>query len=71
MKMALLSLGKKWDSRPLFRFWKDAKGIGTLEVVLIAGVLILVAILFKDWIMAFIEDLMSAAEDKGRSIFED
>jgi len=71
MKTALLMLGRNRGIRPLFRFWKDAKGIGTLEVVLIAGVLILVAILFKDWIMAFIEDLMSTAEDKGRSIFED
>lgn len=49
---------------------KEEDGIGTLEIVLIAAVLILVAILFKDWIMDFLSDLMGTAEEKSESIFE-
>ncbi len=52
------------------RFLRREDGIGTLEIVLIAAVLILVAILFKDWIMAFIQDLMGTAEDKAETIFD-
>lgn len=51
-------------------FWRDERGIGTLEIVLIAAVLILVAILFKDWIIGFIKDLMGSAEDKAGTIFD-
>lgn len=71
MKLVSLMLGAKFRISSMLRFWKDEKGIGTLEVVLIAGVLILVAIAFKNWIMPFIEDLMGTAEEKGRSIFDD
>jgi Flp pilus assembly protein TadG len=52
------------------RFWKNQEGIGTLEIVLIAAVLILVALLFKDWIMGFLKDLMGSAEDKAGTIFD-
>lgn len=52
------------------RFRRDEAGIGTLEIVLIAAVLILVAILFKDWILQFIRDLMGSAEDKAGTIFD-
>lgn len=52
------------------KWLKDEEGIGTLEIVLIAAVLILVAILFKDWIMDFLGDLMGQAEEKSESIFE-
>ncbi|WP_276354932.1 Flp1 family type IVb pilin [Cohnella caldifontis] len=52
------------------RFWREEEGIGTLEIVLIAAVLILVAILFKDWIMEFLKNLMGTAEDKAETIFD-
>ncbi|WP_123041765.1 Flp1 family type IVb pilin [Cohnella candidum] len=52
------------------RFRREEAGIGTLEIVLIAAVLILVAILFKDWILQFIRDLMGSAEDKAGTIFD-
>jgi len=71
MKHVWLFMGSMFRFPSVFRFFKDERGIGTLEVVLIAGVLILVAILFKDWIMMFIQDLMGTAEDKGRSIFDE
>jgi Flp pilus assembly protein TadG len=51
-------------------FWRNEEGIGTLEIVLIAAVLILVAILFKDWIMEFLRGLMDSAEGKANTIFD-
>ncbi|MBW5447082.1 multidrug transporter [Cohnella sp. CFH 77786] len=61
---------KKFAFGGTARFWKEEDGIGTLEIVLIAAVLILVAILFKDWIMQFLRDLMGTAEEKAGTIFE-
>jgi Flp pilus assembly pilin Flp len=51
-------------------FWRDDKGIGTLEIVLIAAVLIMVAIFFKDWIMDFLGNLMNSVEGKAETVFE-
>ncbi|WP_246042269.1 Flp1 family type IVb pilin [Cohnella pontilimi] len=56
--------------RKFTNLWSDEEGIGTLEIVLIAAVLILVAILFKDWIMDFLRGLMDQAEGKAGTIFE-
>jgi Flp pilus assembly pilin Flp len=50
--------------------WRDDKGIGTLEIVLIAAVLIMVAIFFKDWIMDFLGNLMNSVEGKAETVFE-
>lgn len=52
------------------KFWRSEEGIGTLEIVLIAAVLILVALLFKKWIIEFIHRLMDQAEGKADSIFD-
>ncbi|KIL36046.1 drug exporter [Cohnella kolymensis] len=51
-------------------FWRNERGIGTLEIVLIAAVLIMVAIFFKDWIMEFLGNLMDSVEGKAESVFE-
>lgn len=50
--------------------WRDEKGIGTLEIVLIAAVLIMIAIFFKDWIMEFLASLMDSVEGKADEVFE-
>lgn len=51
-------------------FWKRDEGIGTLEIVLIAAVLILLAIAFKDWITEFLEELMGKAKGEAEQIFD-
>jgi hypothetical protein len=51
-------------------FWRNERGIGTLEIVLIAAVLIMVAIFFKDWIMEFLGNLMDSVEGKAQTVFE-
>lgn len=51
------------------RFWKEDEGIGTLEIVLIIAVIIILALLFKDWIIALLQKLMGDADDKANEIF--
>ncbi|QMV43360.1 Flp1 family type IVb pilin [Cohnella cholangitidis] len=51
--------------------WNDEEGLGTLELVLIAAVLIIVAIFFKDWILEFLGNLMDSVEGKADDVFKD
>lgn len=57
-------------SKAVKRFWKSEEGLGTLEIILIIAVVIIIALLFKDWIITLIKKLMSQAEDKSDEIFE-
>lgn len=66
----MLGLMAKLGVKAMGSLWRDERGIGTLEIVLIAAVLIIVAILFKDWILEFLGNLMDSAEDKAETIFE-
>jgi len=50
-------------------FWNSEDGLGTLEIILIIAVVIIIALLFKDWIIELIERLMSKADDQADSIF--
>lgn len=52
------------------RLWRGEEGIGTLEMVLIAAILIIVALIFKKWIVEFVSDLMGKAESKAGTIFD-
>ena len=42
----------------LKRFWNEEDGMGTIEIVIIIAVLVAVALIFKDTIIAFVTDLM-------------
>ena len=57
-------------TKALGSLWRDERGIGTLEIVLIAAVLIIVDIFFKDWILEFLGELMDSVEGKADDIFE-
>lgn len=50
-------------------FWKQEEGLGTLEIILIIAVVIIIALLFKDWIIELIERLMGKADDEADKIF--
>jgi len=50
-------------------FWRSESGLGTLEIILIIAVVIIIALLFKDWIIALIERLMGNADAKADEIF--
>jgi hypothetical protein len=50
-------------------FWKEEAGLGTLEIILIIAVVIIIALLFKDWIVELVERLMGKADDEADKIF--
>jgi len=53
-----------------FRTWmKDEEGIGTLEIVLIAAVVIAIVILFRGWILDFLQSLFDKVENKSDAFF--
>ncbi|MGO4345493.1 Flp1 family type IVb pilin [Paenibacillus sp. MCAF9] len=56
-------------SQSLHSFWKEEEGLGTLEIILIIAVVIIIALLFKDWIIELIERLMGKADDEADKIF--
>jgi Flp pilus assembly pilin Flp len=45
-------------------FWNDEEGLGTLELLLIVAVLVIVAVAFRKWILAFIKKLFGEANDE-------
>ncbi|MBW7453899.1 Flp1 family type IVb pilin [Paenibacillus sepulcri] len=55
----------------LRKFWSDDDGIGTLEIVLIIAVIIILALLFKDWIIGLLQNLMGEADNKANEIFNE
>lgn len=65
----ILLLGMK-TSRGLRRFSKSEEGLGTLEIILIIAVIIIIALLFKDWIVDLVKNLMGKADDQANTIFE-
>lgn len=65
MDLLMMQLVSKWRS-----FWRNEQGLGTLEIILIIAVVIIIALLFKDWIIALIENLMGKADDEASRIFD-
>ena len=59
---------KKWTNK-IRKFWQEEEGLGTLEIVLIIAVVIILALLFKDWIIGLLQKLMGDADDKANEIF--
>ncbi|RJX41663.1 multidrug transporter [Paenibacillus pinisoli] len=51
-------------------FWRKEDGIGTLEIILIIAVIIVIAIIFKDWIIELIDSLLGKADKEAHQIFE-
>jgi len=53
----------------LTKLWKDEQGLGTLEIILIVAVIIIIALLFKDWIVELVNNLMGQADNQANEIF--
>lgn len=47
----------------LTRFWKEEDGFGTVELVILIGVLVAIALLFRNQITEFVKDLMDDVFD--------
>ncbi|MFD0717389.1 Flp1 family type IVb pilin [Paenibacillus sp. GCM10027626] len=60
---------KNW-MKPVRQLWKAEEGIGTLEIILIIAVIIILAILFKDWILTLLKRLMGKADEQADKIFK-
>ena len=54
----------------LMNFWRDEDGIGVVEIILILVVLIAIVLLFKEKIMAVVNDAFSAFEKDSGSIIK-
>ncbi len=57
-------------TRAATALWRNERGIGTLEIVMIAAVLIIIALLFKDWIVEFLNNLMDNISGKADTVFD-
>nr|WP_202113317.1 Flp1 family type IVb pilin [Paenibacillus sp. MMS18-CY102] len=57
-----------WNKR-MAKLWKSEEGLGTLEIILIIAVIIIIALLFKDWIIELVNRLMGQADDQADQIF--
>ncbi|MFD0961196.1 Flp1 family type IVb pilin [Paenibacillus chungangensis] len=64
----LFGAWRNWSEKAR-RFFRNDSGLGTLEVILIIAVVIIIALLFKDWIIALVSDLMDKADDQANKIF--
>ncbi|PQP82793.1 hypothetical protein C0Q44_15515 [Paenibacillus sp. PCH8] len=50
-------------------FWKEEDGLGTLELILIIGVIIIIALIFKDQITKLITSLLGKVDTKSNEFF--
>ncbi|MCQ6559125.1 Flp1 family type IVb pilin [Paenibacillus mendelii] len=60
---------KQWMKKKARDFWREEEGLGTLEIILIIAVVIILALLFKDWIIDLVQRLMGKADDQADKIF--
>lgn len=50
---------KGWKQN-LRSFWRDERGIGTLEILLILAVIVLIAVVFRKWIISWVDSLFES-----------
>lgn len=49
-------------------FWNDEEGMGTLEVILIIAVVVMIALVFRKYIVSWVEDLLGNADKDVKDI---
>lgn len=55
--------------RYLAQFWKEEEGMGTVEIVIITAILVGLALLFREQIITFLNNILSKTFANGESIF--
>ena len=50
--------------------WKEEDGLCTLELILIIGVIIIIALIFKNQIKTLVENLLKSVSSKSNEFFE-
>lgn len=53
----------RWMTR-MQQLAKDDEGIGTLEVILIVAVIVIIAVAFRKWIIAWVQQLFNSSNDE-------
>lgn len=48
----------------LKQFWYEEDGLGTLEILLIVAVLVAIAIVFRKWIIAWVNSLFEKSQEE-------
>lgn len=66
--MKNMKMKKKW-AKGARAFWRSEAGIGTLEIVLILAVLIILALVFKKWLIILANKLMGKVDVEADKIF--
>lgn len=51
-------------------FWKDQRGIGTLEMILILVVILIIALVFKEQITTLVTNLFKNVNKKSKEFLE-
>ncbi|GIP44535.1 hypothetical protein J45TS6_29940 [Paenibacillus sp. J45TS6] len=54
----------------MIRFWKEEDGLGTLEMILIIGVIIVIGLIFKNQITAIVNKLLDQVNTKSDQFFK-
>lgn len=57
-------------SNQLKAFWKDERGLGTLEIILIIVVILIIALLFKNQITQLINNLLGNVDKKSQEFLK-
>ncbi|MEK3733804.1 MULTISPECIES: Flp1 family type IVb pilin [Paenibacillus] len=57
--------------RGLKRFWKDDRGIGTLEMILIIVVILVIAYFFKDQLFQLVQRLFANVNQRTNEFIKD
>lgn len=55
----MLNVKSRWT-----RFWREEDGLGTLEILLILAVLVVIAVVFRKWIISWVNDLFQNTEQE-------
>lgn len=54
----------------MISFWKEEDGLGTLEMILIIGVIIVIGLIFKNQITEIVEKLLGQVNTKSDQFFK-
>lgn len=52
-----------WRTKWKAFLWDD-RGIGTLEIILIVAIIVIIAVAFRKWIIAWVEKLFQESNDE-------
>lgn len=57
-------------NRKVKGIWKEEDGLGTLEVILIIGVTLIIALIFKKQITSLVTNLLTSVTSKSEEFFK-